>query len=123
VRRLGWGTFTLDAEIVLKEPYGWVVDGRGTRQASRELTWTLDFSGAGMQGRVRGKIKKYEAAPTIVGGRVLRSRRPPMNVAVQNDQDDEDDEDDDFDEDEIEDAESSSEDEEEASEFMESASR
>jgi hypothetical protein len=122
VRRLGWGTFTLDAEIVLKEPYGWVVDGRGTRQASRELTWTLDFSGAGMQGRVRGKIKKYEETPTVVGGRVLRSRRPPMNTAVENDQD-EDDEDDDFDEDDIEDAESSTEDEEGASEFIEHAPR
>jgi hypothetical protein len=72
-----------------------------------------------MQGRVRGKIKKYEETPTVVGGRVLRSRRPPMNVAVQNDQDEDDDED----EDDIEDAESSTEDEEGASEFMEPAPR
>jgi hypothetical protein len=45
VRRLGWGTFTLEAEVVLKEPYSWVLDNTGTRQAGLELTWTLSFSG------------------------------------------------------------------------------
>jgi hypothetical protein len=93
VRRLGWGTFTLDAEIILKEPYSWVVDGRGTRQAGLQLTWTLDFNGNGRQGRVRGKVKKYEAPPTVVGGRVLRPRRAAANVAAQIYQEDEDEED------------------------------
>jgi hypothetical protein len=122
VRRLGWGTFTLEAEIVLKEPYGWVVDNSGVRQAGLELTWTLDFEGRGCQGRVRAKVKKYQETPLggeRVGERVLRSRRPPTNAAVQNDDDENDEEDDDFDEDETRDDESSSEDEEEASEFME----
>jgi hypothetical protein len=123
VRRLGWGTFTLEAEIVLKEPYSWVVDNSGTRQAGLELTWTLDFEGRGRQGRVRRKIKKHEEIP-IVGERVLRSRRPPADATVQNVEDDEDDEEDgDFDEDEIDDGESSSEDEEEASEFIETSRR
>ncbi|KAL6704966.1 hypothetical protein ACN47E_007511 [Coniothyrium glycines] len=45
VRRLGWGWFTIEAEIVLKEPYAWVVDNAGTTQKGLELTWTLDFEG------------------------------------------------------------------------------
>jgi hypothetical protein len=105
VRRLGWGTFTLEAKIVLKEPYGWVVDNSAERQADLELTWTLDFEGRGCQGRVRAKVKKYGDPPVVggrVGERVLRSRRLPTNAAVQNDDD-----------------ESSSEDQEEVSEFME----
>jgi hypothetical protein len=120
VRRLGWGTFTLEAKIVLKEPYGWVVDNIGARQAGLELTWTLDFENRGCQGRVRAKVKKCQETPIVgerIGDRVLRSRRPPTNAVIQND-DENDEEEDEFDEDETRDGESSSEDEE-ASEFME----
>ncbi|KAI8941694.1 hypothetical protein NX059_002904 [Plenodomus lindquistii] len=60
VRRLGWGLFTIDAEIVLNEPYQWIVDNAGTSQASLELAWTLDFEGRGRQGRVRAKVKTVE---------------------------------------------------------------
>jgi transcription initiation factor IIF auxiliary subunit len=60
VRRLGWGTFTIEAEIVLKEPYNWVIDNAGSRQPGLELTWTLDFEGRGRQGRVKAKVQKME---------------------------------------------------------------
>lgn len=67
VRRLGWGTFTIEAEIVLKDPYSWVVDNSGPRQTDLELTWTLDFEGRGRQGRVRAKVRKVEHQ-TIASG-------------------------------------------------------
>ncbi|KAH7371425.1 hypothetical protein BKA66DRAFT_469790 [Pyrenochaeta sp. MPI-SDFR-AT-0127] len=68
VRRLGWGTFTIDAEIVLKAPYSWVVDNAGTQQSTLELTWTLDFEGRGRQGRVRAKVKNLETHPVDAAG-------------------------------------------------------
>ncbi|KAF1954358.1 hypothetical protein CC80DRAFT_476097 [Byssothecium circinans] len=63
VRRLGWGVFTLDAVLVLNEPYVWVRDA-GSEDRSGELTlqWMLDFEGRGKQGRVRAKIRKEEGA-------------------------------------------------------------
>lgn len=60
VRRLGWGYFCIRAEIVLKEPYSWILNNGSTRQTGLELTWTLDFEGRGRQGRVRAKVKKIE---------------------------------------------------------------
>ena len=74
VRRLGWGTFAIEAEIVLNEPYGWVKDGVGIRSQGLMLDWTLSFEGRGQQGRVRAKVKKVEMA--VAEGRVLRPRRP-----------------------------------------------
>jgi hypothetical protein len=74
VRRLGWGTFAIEAEIVLKEPYGWVKDGVGIRSQGLMLDWTLSFEGRGQQGRVRAKVKKVEVA--VAEGRALRPRRP-----------------------------------------------
>jgi hypothetical protein len=96
VRRLGWGTFTLEAEIVLKEPYGWIVDNSGVKQPGLELTWTLDFEGRGRQGRVRAKVKRFEEAPTD-GRRVLRSRTLPLpnSSATDRQLNEEEDEDDD----------------------------
>lgn len=58
VRRRGWGWFIIEAEIVLKAPYTWVVDNAGTRQPGLELTWTLDFDGRGRQGQVRARVRK-----------------------------------------------------------------
>lgn len=58
VRRLGWGYFTLEAEIVLQQGYSWVTDNTDARQAGLELTWSLDFRGEGRQGRVRAKVRK-----------------------------------------------------------------
>jgi hypothetical protein len=124
VRRLGWGTFTLEAEIVLKEPYGWIVDNSGVKQPGLELTWTLDFAGRGRQGRVRTKVKKFEEPPTD-GRRVLRSRTVPSSSVANVQQNDEEDEDDgDYAEGEIDDDESLSEsEEEEVSEFIDTPRR
>jgi len=114
VRRLGWGYFTLEAEIILKAPYTWVPSASGTRQRGLELTWTLDFTGDGRQGRVKAKVKRLEED----GGRRLRTRSVP--AAASNDDDDEE-EDEDY---EGEDSEDQSEDEEEdISEFIEASRR
>lgn len=124
MRRLGWGYFTLEAEIVLKEPYSWVVGNSGMRQAGLELTWTLSFEGRGRQGRVRAKVKKFEEAPPVHGPRVLRSGRLPSNAQAMNVDDEDDEEDDDYDHDEMDEDESSSEEEEEeVSEFLETPQR
>ncbi|KAF2127678.1 hypothetical protein P153DRAFT_320077 [Dothidotthia symphoricarpi CBS 119687] len=93
VRRLGWGYFTLQAKIVLKEPYGWVVDDNTPRQPNLELTWTLDFEGRGRQGRVRAMVKKVESERTIVDHEA-RPRRTQTNRQHQDDEGDEEDEDD-----------------------------
>lgn len=106
VRRLGWGYFTLEAEIIVKAPYTWVVDNSGTRQRGLELTWTLDFTDRGRQKIVRAKVKKLEEE----GGRRLHNR-PMPTVAPNDDNDEEDDED--YDDDDDEEDESSAEDEEE----------
>jgi hypothetical protein len=89
VRRLGWGYFTLEAEIVLKAPYTWIIDNSGTRQRGLELNWTLDFTDRGRQGRVRAKVKKLEEE----GGRRLRTRPVPAIAPNDNDDDEEDHED------------------------------
>jgi hypothetical protein len=125
VRRLGWGTFTLEAEIVLKEPYGWIVDNSGVKQPGLELTWTLDFEGRGRQGRVRAKVKRFEEAPTD-GRRVLRSRTLPLPNSSATDRqlnEEEDEDDDDYAEDEIDEDESLLESEEEVSEFIDAPRR
>lgn len=95
VRRLGWGVFTIEAEIVLKDPYSWIVDNSGSRQTGLELVWMLDFEGRGRQGRVRAKVKKM-VQQTIASG-------PDLS-------DEDNEEDEDF---EADDRESSSEDEDE----------
>lgn len=90
VRRLGWGYFTLEAKIILKAPYTWVVGNSGTRQQGLELTWTLDFEGRGRQGRVRAKVKKLEEEDS----RVLRTRVAPTTARTNNNDDEEGDDDD-----------------------------
>jgi hypothetical protein len=119
VRRLGWGTFTLEAEIVLKEPYSWVTNNSGTRQAGLELTWTLSFEEGGRQGRVRRKVRKLETVLPTEGPRVLRSGRLPAAAPARVDDDEDDEEDDDYDDDEMDaDGTSTEEEEEEVSEFL-----
>ncbi|KAH7385430.1 hypothetical protein DE146DRAFT_681005 [Phaeosphaeria sp. MPI-PUGE-AT-0046c] len=119
VRRLGWGTFTLEAEIVLKEPYQWIVDSSGPTQPGLELTWPLSFERNGRQGRVRAKVRKTEEPP-VDGPRRLRTRSAPAAPLVQNDEDDDEDEDDDYD-DEM--SSSSEEEEGDNSEFTETSHR
>jgi hypothetical protein len=122
VRRLGWGTFTLEAEVVLKEPYSWVLDNTGTRQAGLELTWTLSFEGDGRQGRVRAKVKKMQETPPADARRILRSGRAATSAPAANDDVDHE-EDEDYDGDELDEDESSSEEDEEVSEFLETPHR
>lgn len=117
VRRLGWGTFTLEAEIVLKEPYQWIIDSSGPTQPGLELTWPLSFERTGRQGRVRAKVRKLEEPP-VDGPRLLRPRPAPAGAPLQND--DDDDEDDDYDEGM---SSTSEEEEEDISEFTETSLR
>ncbi|KAH7562862.1 hypothetical protein BM1_02382 [Bipolaris maydis] len=85
----GWGFFTIKSKIVLKAPYNWIIDNSGTKKQGLELSWTLDFEGRGRQGRVRAKVKKFEAetAPT---GRTLRSRHIPATTEPEADNENED---------------------------------
>ncbi|KAJ4359295.1 hypothetical protein N0V95_002306 [Ascochyta clinopodiicola] len=117
VRRLGWGYFTLEAEIILKAPYSWVVDNSGTRQRGLELTWTLDFTDRGRQGRVRARVRRLEEQ----GGRTLRTR--PVVPNLPNAHDDEDGEEDDEDYDNSDGEDPSEDEEEDISEFVETPRR
>ncbi|EON67555.1 hypothetical protein W97_06923 [Coniosporium apollinis CBS 100218] len=63
VRRVGWGTFRIDAEIQLERGWQWVSNDaetalNGQENGSLPLHWYLDFVGHGSQGRVKLKIKK-----------------------------------------------------------------
>ncbi|KAH7071954.1 hypothetical protein BKA63DRAFT_376533, partial [Paraphoma chrysanthemicola] len=91
VRRLGWGWFTIEAEIILKEPYKWIVENGRATQRGLELTWLLDFEGRGRQGRVKGRVKKIEE-DVLATERATRSS--PVRWPHMDDNDDEDDEDD-----------------------------
>lgn len=112
VSRLGWGHFTIQAQVILKQPYGWVIDNIGTTQSGLELDWTLSFEGRGRQGRMRAKVKKADttSAGSIPGAGQSLANGPDL---------DDDDEDDDDDYEGI-DEESSSDDseEEEVSEYI-----
>ncbi|KAF2736702.1 hypothetical protein EJ04DRAFT_432299 [Polyplosphaeria fusca] len=65
VHRWGWGSFTVKANVVLKEPYSWITDGNSaaTRNPVITLDWTLSFEGRGNQGRVRAKVRKILEDP------------------------------------------------------------
>jgi hypothetical protein len=63
VRRLGWGTFTIYANLVLKAGYSWVSSeaedtSDGGVNGKLPLEWPLDFNGCGSQGRLRLKVKR-----------------------------------------------------------------
>ena len=113
VRRLGWGTFTVEAEIILKAPYIWVGRNSGATQRSLKLPWTLDFTDRGRQGRVRGGVKRIDE-----GGRRLRTRSLPAEAPNNDDEEDDDDYDDDEEDENL-----SEDDEEDISEFVETPRR
>lgn len=63
IRRTGWGTFTIEFNIILKAGYSWVstqaedtVDGG--HKGKLPLDWRLDFSGRGSQMRMRLKVRR-----------------------------------------------------------------
>lgn len=114
VRRLGWGHFTINVEIVLKEPYHWILDSAGTHQSELELAWTLDFEGRGRQGRVRAKVKSIIADEADSRSSRERSDANALDLV------DEDDEEDDND---YEVHSSEDEDDQEFSEYLESPRR
>jgi hypothetical protein len=63
VRRLGWGTFDIYANVILKVGYSWVSSEAddapdGGENGLLPLQWRLDFDGEGSQGRCRLKVKK-----------------------------------------------------------------
>jgi hypothetical protein len=60
---LGWGYFTIFANVILKAGYSWVSSeaedtSDGQAKGKLPLEWTLDFDGRGSQGRLRLKVKK-----------------------------------------------------------------
>ncbi|KAK3072719.1 hypothetical protein LTR53_006301 [Teratosphaeriaceae sp. CCFEE 6253] len=65
IRRLGWGTFTISAAVILRAGYSWVSSDAepspdGVEDGMLRLEWTLDFErfgGKGSMGRCRLKIK------------------------------------------------------------------
>ncbi|KAF3278226.1 hypothetical protein TWF173_005747 [Orbilia oligospora] len=62
VRRLGWGTFIVRANVVLKYGYSWISsdaeDTKYAKRASLPLEWELCFDEGGSQARCQLKIKK-----------------------------------------------------------------
>ena len=61
IRRLGWGYFTIEANVVLKAGYRWVsseadTSSDGVERGSLPLSWMLDFEGGGSQKRCRLKV-------------------------------------------------------------------
>jgi hypothetical protein len=65
VQRLGWGTFTIVADVILKAGYSWVSSDAedspdGAAKGMLTLEWMLDFSSfdaTGAMGRCRLKVK------------------------------------------------------------------
>jgi hypothetical protein len=63
IHRLGWGTFSIYANVILKAGYKWMSTeaedtADGQQQGKLPLEWYLDFSSRGSQGRWRLKVKK-----------------------------------------------------------------
>ena len=81
LRRVGWGVFTIFANIVLKAGYSWVSPeaedtADGAPKGKLPLEWTLDFQGRGSQGRLRLKVKHEKDGQDSEEERdVLRTRR------------------------------------------------
>ncbi|KAF2258212.1 hypothetical protein CC78DRAFT_537984 [Lojkania enalia] len=88
VRRLGWGFFNIEADIILKEPYSWVTDGdKRTRRPSLTLDWLLRIEGRGKQGRVRTKVRKIEAEQMDIDEHVDEGRASPVSWPHMEDED------------------------------------
>ena len=70
VTRLGWGYFTIYANVILKAGWSWVSeDAEDTRDGAPKgklpLEWTLDFNGRGSQGRLRLKVRKEKEGQEV----------------------------------------------------------
>ncbi|KAF2486361.1 hypothetical protein BDY17DRAFT_261631, partial [Neohortaea acidophila] len=62
VSRLGWGTFTVTAQILLKAGYSWVHaeaqdSPDGAEGGMLGVEWRLDFAGRGSMGRLRVRVR------------------------------------------------------------------
>jgi len=92
IRRLGWGYFAINAQVILKKGWAWLSnDAYGADKRGLPLDWTLDFEGEGSMGRCRLKVKKFVAE--------LAVEEEPTGVALHQ-SDDEDEWEDEEDEDE-----------------------
>lgn len=81
VRRLGWGYFNIQAEVVLKEGWEWVggTEVRGElsdRKGALGLGWMLEFEGEGRQGRIKAGVRKVERDVEGDGGSPVREPSP-----------------------------------------------
>lgn len=70
VRRLGWGTFDIYANVILKVGYSWVSSeaedaNDGGEKGLLPFQWLLDFNGEGSQGRCRLKVKKEKEGQEV----------------------------------------------------------
>lgn len=70
VRRLGWGTFTIYVNLILKAGYSWVSSEAedtmdGGAKGKLPLEWELDFNGQGSQGRLRLKVRREKHGQEI----------------------------------------------------------
>ncbi|KIW70585.1 hypothetical protein PV04_02841 [Phialophora macrospora] len=70
VTRLGWGYFTIYANVILKAGYSWLSsDAEDTRDGAPKgklpLEWQLDFNGRGSQGRLRLKVRKEKEGQEV----------------------------------------------------------
>lgn len=70
VRRLGWGTFTIYANVILKAGYSWMSPeaedtADGGVKGKLPLEWNLDFQGRGSQGRLRLKVRKEKEGQEV----------------------------------------------------------
>jgi len=80
VRRVGWGVFTIFANIVLKAGYSWVSPeaedtSDGAVKGKLPLEWMLDFQGRGSQGRLRLKVKKEKDGQDAENERLVERTR------------------------------------------------
>lgn len=73
IRRLGWGYFTITADVILKEGYSWICSEaedtpNGRYRGMLSLDWTLDFDGQGSQGRCRLKVRRENSCDNVNDG-------------------------------------------------------
>jgi hypothetical protein len=66
VRRIGWGTFPIVSNVVLKAGYEWVSSDASTDEKTGgsllEIHWDLTFEGVGRQGKARLKVRRKRPA-------------------------------------------------------------
>lgn len=80
IRRVGWGTFTIEFNIILRAGYSWLstqaedtVDGG--RKGKLPLEWRLDFEGRGSQMRMRLKVRRERGGTEESGAeRLMREQ-------------------------------------------------